>query len=136
MIVFIAGEKGSGKTKKLIDMANNEALKDEMNLVYIDRKDKHRREISNNIRFIDLSEFYIYSWEMFFGFLNGLIAGNYDIGKIYIDNIEKITNVENVEMLEDFLSAAYKLSDKYDVEFIFTINAKEVPSQFKECTIQ
>ncbi|MEL7569790.1 MAG: hypothetical protein AAGU14_04425, partial [Eubacteriaceae bacterium] len=89
MIAFIAGDKGSGKTKKLIDMANFEASKDEMSLVYIDRKDNHRREIVNSIRFIDLSEFYIFSWEMFFGFLNGLISGNYDIGKIYIDNIER-----------------------------------------------
>ncbi len=136
MIAFIAGEKGSGKTKKLIDMANFEASKDEMNLVYIDRKDNHRREVVNSIRFVDLSEFYIYSSEMFFGFLNGLISGNYDIGKIYIDNVEKITNVDNVEKLDDFFAAASKLSDKYGVEFVFTINAKDIPSQFKECTTQ
>jgi thymidine kinase len=127
MIQFICGEKGSGKTKSLIDKANSEATKDEMNLVYIDRKDKHRREVVNSIRFIDLSEFYIYSWEMFFGFLNGLISGNYDIGKIYIDNIEKIANVDNADKLEDFFAAVLKLSDKYGVEFIFTVNAKEAP---------
>lgn len=136
MIAFIAGDKGSGKTKKLIDMANFEASKDEMNLVYIDRKDNHRREVVNSIRFVDLSEFYIYSSEMFFGFLNGLISGNYDIGKIYIDNVEKITNVDSVEKLDDFFAAASKLSDKYGVEFVFTINAKDIPSQFKECTTQ
>ena len=136
MIAFIAGDKGSGKTKKLIDMANFEASKDEMNLVYIDRKDSHRREVVNSVRFIDLSEFYIYSWEMFFGFLNGLISGNYDIGKIYIDNIEKIANVDSVEKLDDFFAAAGKLSDKYGVEFIFTINSRDIPSRFKDCTIQ
>ena len=132
MIAFIAGDKGSGKTKKLIDMANFEASKDEMSLVYIDRKDNHRREIVNSIRFIDLSEFYIFSWEMFFGFLNGLISGNYDIGKIYIDNIEKTANVDSVEKLDDFFAAASKLSDKYGVEFVFTINSKDIPKQFKD----
>ncbi|NMC56395.1 MAG: twitching motility protein PilT [Eubacteriaceae bacterium] len=132
MIAFIAGDKGSGKTKKLIDMANFEASKDEMSLVYIDRKENHRREIVNSIRFIDLSEFYIFSWEMFFGFLNGLISGNYDIGKIYIDNIEKIANVDSTEKLDDFFAAASKLSDKYGVEFVFTINSKDIPKQFKD----
>ncbi len=132
MIAFIAGDKGSGKTKKLIDMANFEASKDEMSLVYIDRKDNHRREIVNSIRFIDLSEFYIFSWEMFFGFLNGLISGNYDIGKIYIDNIEKTANVDSVDKLDDFFAAASKLSDKYGVEFVFTINSKDIPKQFKD----
>jgi thymidine kinase len=131
MINFIVGDKGSGKTKKLIDMANDEAARDEMNLVYIDRKDKHRREVGNSIRFIDLSEFYIYSWEMFFGFLNGLISGNYDIGKIYIDDIEKITKTNETQNLADFFAAVSKLSDKFNVEFIFTINAIEVPSEFK-----
>lgn len=131
MIQFIVGDKGSGKTKKLIDLANDEAVREEMNLVYIDRKDKHRREISNSIRFIDLSEFYIYSWEMFFGFLNGLISGNYDIGKIYMDDIEKITKINDIQNLTDFFAAIKKLSDKFNVEFIFTINAIEIPQEFK-----
>jgi len=132
MITFIAGDKGSGKTRRLIDMANEEAAKDEMNLVFIDRSDKNRREVGNSIRFVDLSEFYIYTWEMFFGFLGGLISGNYDIGKIYLDDIEQISKVNDTAELVDLFAAVKKLSDKFDVDVIFTINAVEVPQAIKE----
>lgn len=132
MITFISGEKGCGKTRQLIDMANEEAAKDEMNLVFIDKNDKNRREVVNSIRFIDLSEFYIYTWEMFFGFLGGLISGNYDIGKIYLDDIEKISKVGDPSELVDLFAAVKKLSDKFNVDFIFTISAAEIPQAVKE----
>ncbi len=132
MIQFISGGKGSGKTRKLIDMANEEAAKEEMNLVFIDKSDKNRRDVVNSIRFVDLSEFYIYTWEMFFGFLGGLISGNYDIGKIYLDEIEKIARVNDTAELVDLFAAVKKLSDKFDVDFIFTIDAVEVPKEIEE----
>jgi thymidine kinase len=134
MIRFITGEKGSGKTRKLIDMANDMAAKEEMNLVYIDRKDKYRREVVNSIRFIDLSEFYIYSADSFFGFLNGLISGNYDIGKIYVDEIENISKVKDTEELNDLFAAVHKLSTHFGVEFIFTINKAALPADYEKYT--
>ncbi len=88
--------------------------------------------MGNSIRFVDLSEFYIYTWEMFFGFLGGLISGNYDIGKIYLDDIEQISKVNDTAELVDLFAAVKKLSDKFDVDVIFTINAVEVPQAIKE----
>ena len=56
MINLILGANGSGKTQKLIEMANAELKKTDGLIVYIDRSDNHRREIDVQIRFLNAIE--------------------------------------------------------------------------------
>ena len=57
MIQIISGVKGKGKTKYLIQKANEEVKNANGNVVYLDKNNKHMYELSNKIRLINLSEY-------------------------------------------------------------------------------
>ena len=54
MIQLIIGEKGKGKTKILLDMANKQIKSVNGNIVYLDKSKQHMYELNNRIRLIDV----------------------------------------------------------------------------------
>ena len=60
MIQIIAGRKGKGKTKQLLDKVNAEIKTTHGNIVYIDKSTKHMYELNNRVRLITISDFCIY----------------------------------------------------------------------------
>ena len=85
MIRVILGDKGSGKTKRLIDMTN-EALKSEHgNILFIDDDKRYMYDLRHEIRFVDASEYSkTFSAEAFLAFVGGMLATNFDITKIFV----------------------------------------------------
>ena len=53
MIQIIAGKKGKGKTKHLLDKVNAEVKEVHGNIVYLDKSSKHMYELNNKVRLID-----------------------------------------------------------------------------------
>ena len=92
MVKLILGEKGSGKTKWLIDNANKDMKEGNGNIAFIDVDDDHIFTLNYNVRLINAMEFNILDVESFYGFLCGLIGMDYDVEKIYVDSIYKIIN--------------------------------------------
>ena len=74
MVQIIAGKKGKGKTKYLLDMANNAVKESKGSIVYLDKSSKHMYELSNKIRLINVAEFPVHSAEAFVGFICGIIS--------------------------------------------------------------
>ena len=92
MIKLITGKKGSGKTKILIDQINN-AVKDTNGcLVCVEKGETLRRSISYKVRWCDAEQFAIDSFAAFYGFVAGMLAGNYDIKEIFVDGIFRRCN--------------------------------------------
>lgn len=137
MVHFIVGPKGSGKTKWLIDNANDDIRKGNENIVFIDVDDNHIFSLNYAVRLINAMEFNIDSIESFYGFLCGIISSNYDVEKIYIDGIYKILplTVENLILLNKLLSF---LSDKFNTEFFIgsDLNYNEIPNEFKDNCVE
>ena len=106
MVKFILGEKGSGKTKWLIDNANKEMREGNGNIAFIDVDDDHIFSLNYNVRLINAMEFNIESIESLYGFLCGLIGMDYDLEKIYVDSIYKIMDIDikSLELLIKGLS--------------------------------
>ena len=50
MIQIIAGKKGKGKTKHLLDKVNAEVKEVHGNIVYLDKSSKHMYELNNKVR--------------------------------------------------------------------------------------
>ena len=65
MIQIISGVKGKGKTKYLIQKANDEVKQANGNVVYLDKNNKHMYELSNRIRLINLSEYPLDTYDAF-----------------------------------------------------------------------
>ena len=57
MVQIIAGKKGKGKTKHLLDMANAAIKGASGTVVYLDKSAQHMYELNNRIRLINVNEF-------------------------------------------------------------------------------
>ena len=102
MIKVIYGEKGTGKTKMMIDAANS-AIKDAKgHLIFITDTKRYMYDLEREIRFIDVSEYDIAGEAALCGFIKGVIAGNNDNEYVYIDGIARIAGKPVAEMAAFF----------------------------------
>jgi len=127
MVTLIAGKKGSGKTKDIVNKANVDLQAAKGNTIFIDDDNRAMYDLHHDIRFINLSEFPISSASEFFGFICGLISNNYDIEKIFIDGIMNTVKMTEEELTTWFIKAE-DISSAFNIEFVITLNYEsEVP---------
>ncbi len=124
MIHVFCKQKGSGKTKALIDLANSKVKDSKGSLVYINDSNRVLLEIHKNIRFICAQDFNIYNYKDFYGFLCGIISKDYDVDNIFIDGILNDLWREK-EALELVLSKVEYLSEKFNIDFYINIGCEE-----------
>lgn len=121
MIKAIMGLKGTGKTKALADLANQAVAADHGNVVYIEKGKTLMFTINSRARLVNIEDYDISDFDVFYGFVAGLIAGNHDITEIFIDSITKIC-APDLDAVEAFLVKAKKLSETYNVNITVTIS--------------
>ena len=121
MIQLIVGGKGSGKTKKMIDMINESAKTTPGNIVCIEKSMKLTYDINYKARLIDADEYHISGYDMLYGFIAGILAGNYDIVEVYLDGVLKLGN-HDLEGLGKLLGELEALV-KENVKMVVTVSA-------------
>lgn len=119
MVKFLSGPKGSGKTKKLIDMANESVKENNGVEVFLAIGSKHSLEVDKRIKFINIKEYNLMGADKFYGFLCGLLCGNYDINKIYVDNSDEILAGSSDEVLKEFLEGIETMCAMCFVDIVF-----------------
>jgi hypothetical protein len=124
MIKLIVGKKGSGKTKKLIDLVNNAAQTSKGNVVCIEKGDTLTFSISHKARLIDIEAYGVSGYGEYYGMLSGINAGNHDVTDIFGDATLRI-GTRDYEELADFLDRDSALSEESHVNFIFTVSCDE-----------
>lgn len=130
MIKLIYGEKGSGKTKIILDSLNDTAKTALGNVVFISQKKSYSANIDFNVRCIYTEDYAIKGVDGFIGFVDGLMAGNTDIEYIYIDGLLRIAE-SGLNDVESFFAEAKKLSAEYGVKFVLTLSGtKEEKPEF------
>jgi hypothetical protein len=136
MIQIIAGRKGKGKTKQLLDKVNSEIKSAHGNIVYLDKSSKHMYELNNKVRLIDVSEFEIQNSDEFMGFICGLISQDRDLEQMYLDSYLKIAALEGKD-IEESLNRLEKLGEKYSIKFVLSISLdqNELPESAKDKVI-
>lgn len=131
MINIIYGLKGSGKTAKIIEKANECAQKSKGVVLFItDRKD-HSHAVANNIRFVCVQDYGIACEKCCVPFFKGLLAGNYDITDIFVDGLARFTGMK-VEEMENIYKDIDLLSSDHKVNFTFTVSVDKVPDYMKK----
>ena len=83
MVSIIVGNKGSGKTKRLIDMVNHAADASRGNVVCVEKGQKLTFDVAHRVRLVDTEAYGINSYDEYYGLLSGLCAGNYDLTAIF-----------------------------------------------------
>ena len=121
MIHVIMGLKGSGKTKKLIDLINTTAAASHGDVVCIEYGKKLTYDIPHKVRLVDSEEYGIRTPEMLKGLLSGLHAGNFDITHVFIDNLYKTIGRDRAAG-EEFVAWAAKFAADNEMEITMTIS--------------
>ena len=73
MIKYILGSKGSGKTRWLIDNANEDMKQGDGNIAFVEVDDDHIFSLDYNVRLINATEYRLNSIDSFYGFILSLI---------------------------------------------------------------
>ena len=122
MVQLIIGLKGSGKTKKLVDMVRDAVNEETGDVVCIEKERKLTFDIPYQARLIDASAYDIGSYEFLRGLICGVHAGNYDITHFFIDNFYKLVNDKSPEALETFLTWLDKFSEQEKISFVISLS--------------
>ena len=126
MIKLITGKKGSGKTKKIIDMANESLQTNKGNTLFISDTNRYMYDIKRAVRFLLTKEYKIDGQEQLLAFIKGIIASNSDNNLIYIDGLARILKID-IENMQSFYEGLDTIADEYDVDFILTVSADVLP---------
>ena len=103
MIKIIAGEKGTGKTARLVDDINTVAAQDN-NVVCIERGNRLDQLLKPNVRLINMKEYPVSGYEQLLAFICGICSKDYDLTHIFIDSIYKVAEDSDVADLENFIT--------------------------------
>lgn len=136
MVQLIYGPKGSGKTKRLIDMVNAEIEATTGDVVFIDDDKRYMYDVKRQIRFVDVTEYDVNSAERLYGFICGILSQNFDITAIYIDAFMHMIR-KDAEEIEDLFNNLKGIADKHNIKLVINVSAKTdvVPEFLKDYII-
>jgi hypothetical protein len=123
MVNLIVGHKGTGKTKMMIDQANDRAASSDGHVVFINKNHRLMYDLIHEIRVVCMEDYEeITNSDEYIGFLYGVISGDHDIDAIFIDSILKHANV-STEDIPEFLARLKVISEQHEIEFIVSLSA-------------
>ena len=122
MVQIIAGEKGKGQTKILLDKVNSDVLTSKGTIVYLDKSNKHMYELNNKIRLINVNDYCIECASEFVGFICGIISQDHDLEKVYLDSFLKVACL-SVDDIERVITKLDMISVKFNVDIIISLSA-------------
>ncbi len=130
MVQILAGEKGEGKTKRMITMANEASKEAKGCVVFIDDDNSHMYDLHYSVRFVDTPKFIMESPQVFRGFVCGILSQNSDIEKVYIDGLKYIMEKVDDKEFTDFINQLDDISKETETDFTMIISRKkeELPS--------
>lgn len=130
MVEIIAGEKGKGKTKYLLDKVNDSVKAASGNIVYLDKSQKHMYELNNKVRLINVTDFPITNCDEFLGFICGIVSQDHDLQEMYLDSFLTIASIADGQ-INHAIEKLDIISVKYNVKFILSVSKNE--SDLPEC---
>ncbi len=137
MITLIVGAKGEGKTKKLLEIAQNAIEKSNGNVIVIEKGSKLTYDIPHQARLIDVDNYQVSGFDSFYGFLSGVCAANYDVTDIIVESTFKICG-NDFNQLEIFIKKLDKISTESNVNIFLSVSAdkNEIPENIKSISEQ
>ena len=102
MVKVICGAKGSGKTKRIIDAANEAVATAKGHLIFITDTKRYMYDLKREVRFIDSSDYAIAGEDALCGFIKGVVAGGYDNEYVFVDGIARIAGKAIKDMAKFF----------------------------------
>ena len=124
MVKILAGEKGEGKTKRMIDMANAAGKEAKGNIVFVDDDNSHMYDLHYSVRFVETPKFIMEDPQVFRGFVCGLLSQNSDLEPIYIDGVNHIMDRISDADFTAFIQELDKTSKEAEMDMVMIISRK------------
>ncbi|MDD4200723.1 MAG: hypothetical protein PHS19_04965 [Eubacteriales bacterium] len=138
MVKLLIGHKGSGKTNRMIQMANDSVKTSDGSIVFINNNQRLMYELSYRIRVICMEDYeHITNIDEYIGFIYGIISSDHDIEIIYIDSILRHADV-SLGDLPEFIDRLKAISELYGLNFTVSISAEKeemIGVNFQGCEI-
>ena len=130
MVQIIAGEKGKGKTKYLLEKVNAAVAAANGNIVYLDKSRKHMYELNNKVRLVNATDYPLTNCDEFMGFICGTISQDNDLEELYLDSFLTIANLKDGEICHA-IEKLDTISEKYNIKIVLSISKNE--ADLPEC---
>ena len=121
MVSLIIGNKGSGKTKKLIALINEAVAASNGTVVCIEKSPLLTYEVTHKARLIETERFDIQGCDAFYGMVCGVIAQDHDLTDVFVDATFKIVG-RDYDAFAALINKICKVSDDANVNFVFTVS--------------
>ena len=123
MVKLMVGRKGSGKTKTMVDMANDLVQTSDGSVVFINKDHRLMYDLKYRIRVISMEDYkFVNNIDEYIGFVYGIISSDHDLEAIFIDSILKYSNIALADV-GDFLKKLSDISKDHEVDFYVSLSA-------------
>ena len=125
MVKLLIGHKGTGKTKQMIDLANEQIENSKGSIIFIKKNSRLMYDLKYRIRVVCMEEYeHVTNSDEYIGFLYGIISSDHDIETIYIDSILKHADF-SLGDLPEFLTRLQDISKNYGMDFVVSLSAEK-----------
>ena len=125
MVKLLVGHKGTGKTKQMIDLANEQVENSNGSIIFINKNSRLMYDLKYKIRVVCMEEYeHITNSDEYIGFIYGIISSDHDIETIYIDSILKHADF-SLGDIPEFLSRLRVISKNYGMDFVVSLSAEK-----------
>ncbi len=122
MIKLIMEAKGTGKTKTLIEAANSAVAVSNGSVICVEEGGELAYQLKPQVRLIDAKDYGITDADEFYGFVSGVLAGNYDVTDLFLDSALKICGNDMASFAE-FIFRLEKIIDERKINCLIVASA-------------
>ena len=125
MVKLLVGHKGSGKTKQMIELANDTVEKAQGSVIFINKNQRLMYDLKYRIRVVDMDDYeHVTNSDEYIGFLYGIISSDHDIEYIFIDSILKHADF-SLGDLPEYIDRLKDISKNYGMDFVVSLSADQ-----------
>ena len=124
MVKLLIGHKGSGKTKRMIDLANQAVDTAKGSIIFINKNARLIYDLDYKIRVICMEDFpHVTNEDEYIGFLFGILSSDNDIETIFLDGIMSHRDFA-LEILPSFIEKIKVISKDSGIDFVLSVSAE------------
>ena len=124
MVKLLIGHKGSGKTKKMIDLANETVQTAKGSVVFINKNARLIYDLDYKIRVVCMEDFpHITNEDEYIGFIFGIMSSDNDIETMFLDGVMRHRDFA-LEVLPSFINKIKIVSKETGIDFVISVSAE------------